>query len=95
MAHVHDGREVCPTCNRPMPREKEDDGTPKPKRSRFTLLVPEGEEGVLDEMLDQLVTKYRAVWGGIEISEKGWRYRACHLGLYTALQAPLPSEEGE
>ena len=78
-------------------------GSSRPKRSKVVIYEPHGEEGVLDDLLEQLVETYQEVWPD-ELSEVGsrhWRYKALHFALYSLTTAPpdvisrlLPSEKG-
>jgi hypothetical protein len=98
--------ERCPTCNRVIPQEKSDSPTGK-KRDRITITVPIGEEGVLDELMIQVVEKYAEAWPddaraardnvGLElVGEGSWRFRVLHFALYAVLQVPglAPVETG-
>ena len=78
-------------------------GSSRPKRSKVVIYEPHGEEGVLDDLLKQLVEMYKQVWPD-ELSEAGerhWRYKALHAALYSLVTASpdvisrlLPSERG-
>lgn len=67
------------------------------------IYEPHGEEGELDDLLEQMVEKYKSVWPD-ELSEVGsrhWRYKALHFALYSLVTASpdvasrlLPSEYG-
>lgn len=72
----------CPTCKRKMPTPHE--GPPGPKRARFTVAIPPGEEGAIDDLLEQWAERIRQRWPEEvgELSDQGWRYRALHYGLY-------------
>ena len=86
----------CPTCNRPIPEEKSDDPT-RPKKPRFTLLIPPGEEGLLDHLLEDIVLKYQEVWPDLlgPTSEQGWRYKATAFAFQAVIDANIvPSEVG-
>lgn len=98
--HIHtlvmkDGRPWCEGCNRPVPEVKSTE--PVARRTRITITEPAGEEGVLEDLLIQLVEKYRAVWPD-ELAPVGadhWKYRAVHFAAYAALTADLvPRETG-
>ena len=78
-------------------------GSSRPKRSKVVIYEPHGEDGTLDELLEQLVEKYQSIWPD-ELSEVGsrhWRYKALHFAIYSLVTAPpdvaarlLPSEQG-
>jgi hypothetical protein len=100
VAHDHeiklDAEGRCINCKRPLPKEKPD-GPVGPKRERMVLSVPPGEEGVLEDLLIQLVDKYKAVWPDQlgEVGDDFWRYKAVHFAAYSALTTDLvPAEEG-
>lgn len=92
--------EKCPACGRKLPHEHE--GPVPPRRERITISVPKGEEGVVDELLIQLVERYKDAWGDMPgVGERHWKYVAIHHALYSlvtasnqALELLLPSEEG-
>lgn len=85
--------EVCPSCNRPLPKERSDSPS---RRKRFSVAVPEGEEGVLDELLIEIVERYEsAVPEFKEIGTPGWKYPPLAWALYHVVTLDLkPSEEG-
>lgn len=95
------GRVVCSGCNRPVHTVAQ--GSSRPKRSKVVIYEPHGEEGELDDLLEQLVARYQKVWPD-ELSEAGvrfWRYKALHFALYSLITASpdvvsrlLPSEKG-
>lgn len=97
MAEVAPGTE-CPTCGRKVPHVH--DEPPTKRQERFTVLVPPGEEGVLEELLVLWMEKVKANWPedpGFELGEKGWRYRALHFGMTQIVQNAdrlVPSEVG-
>lgn len=89
--------DVCPTCDRKVPHTH--DKPPGPKRTRFSVAVPPGEEGILDELLVQLVEKMKGRWpdgGTMELGDQGWRYRAVHYAITMVVMDDrlLPSEVG-
>lgn len=96
--------EKCPTCKRPLPKERSD--APVKRRVRITLTPPPGEEGVLEDLLIQLVEKYEeafpedaaAMHEGVGIGGIGspfWMWRAIHFSAYSALtQDIMPKEVG-
>lgn len=89
-------REKCDSCGRPLPNEESDAPT-GPKKQRVNLVVPIGEEGVLEDLLEQLVEKYQSVWPDDlgPVGAAGWKYRAVSFAAYAALTANLePSEVG-
>lgn len=100
-------RERCPTCNRPIPAEKEThEGPTGPPRKRMNIAIPPGEEGVLEDLLIQFVERFKPRWAGQEddmpeIGQRHWKYIALHHGLYSLVTAPdevadllLPAEIG-
>jgi hypothetical protein len=104
--HVLTPGEDCPACHRKIPKERSDEQT-GPRRERFSVSVPPGEEGVLDELLIALVEKHQEAWPadarsmrqglGLElVGAQGWKYRGLHFALYAALTVPelAPVEEG-
>jgi len=96
--------EKCPTCKRPLPKERSD--APIKRRSRLTLTPPPGEEGILEDLLIQLVEKYEEAWpedaaamregiGLVDVGQPFWMYRAMHFAAYAALtQDIVPVEAG-
>jgi len=89
--------EKCESCGRVLPKAKPEDD-PGPKRKIFSVSVPRGEEGILEELCEQVVEKYKAGAGEhlLPVGEKMWKYYAVHYALYQAAVAPGPlvSEEG-
>lgn len=86
----------CDACGRPLPKAKPTDD-PGPRRKIFSVSVPSDEHGVLEDLCEQLVEKYQAVWGDelAPVGSRMWKYRAVHFALYAALTADLvPTEEG-
>lgn len=97
--------EECPACTRLVPKEKIDSAS-GPVRDRISVAVPKGEEGVLDDLMIQVVEKYREAWpedarsardgvGLVLVGEKSWKFRVLHYALYAALTLDItPNEEG-
>lgn len=78
-------------------------GSSRPKRSKIVVYEPHGEEGVLEDLLEQLVSRYQHVWPDqlSEVGSRHWRYKVLHFAAYSLLTAPhdvvkrlLPSEKG-
>lgn len=97
--------EECYACHRPVPKVKKDDRT-GPIRSTVTIREPRGEEGVLDDLMIQVVDKYQDEWPrdhaamraglGLEVvGGRAWKYYVVQWCLYMALTLDVkPSEEG-
>lgn len=96
----------CYGCHRTVPTARSDD-KPGPAREVLSLHVPKGEEGILENMLIDLVDKYREQWPrdyaamrqglGLEVvGGRSWKYYAVHFSVYAALTVPglAPTEEG-
>jgi hypothetical protein len=86
--------ERCPTCNQKIKHEHE--GPTGPKRSRFTVAEPPGEEGVLEDLLIQFVERLKPTWdgdgyGAISVGDRTWKYRGSHAGFYAMATAPQDS----
>lgn len=95
--------DVCPTCKRPVKPEHE--GPAGPPRKRFSVSVPPGEDGVLDDLMIQFVERFQPAWAaGVEmppIGARHWKYIALHHLLYSVVTASpevaaglLPAEVG-
>lgn len=90
---------VCPTCERKVPHVH--DKSPGPKQSRFSVAVPPGEEGVLEEMLVACHERIEPIWPSLGgLGDRGWRYRDLALILHAVSEcnpgvlAALIGEEG-
>lgn len=99
--------EECPGCGRTVPKEKSD-AAAGPRGERWSITVPPGEEGILEEMLVDLVEKYEEAWPlqaramrdsvGLEVvGGRRWKYYALHFAVYACLNVPglAPVEEGQ
>jgi hypothetical protein len=104
--HLLTPGEQCPACDRKIPQEKSDDAT-RPKRSRITITVPLGMEGVLEDLWIQVVEKYGEQWpanlnaarqgiGLAQVGERSWQWDVAHFCGAAVLMVPglAPSEEG-
>jgi hypothetical protein len=98
---LSNGEVVCSGCNRPL--RKVVQASPGRKRSRVIVYEPPGEEGELEDLLAQLVERYKRVWPDTlsEVGERHWRYKALHFGLHALVTAPsdvadrlMPTEVG-
>lgn len=98
---LSNGRLVCSGCNRPVHTVAQ--GSARPKRSKVVVYEPHGEEGVLEDLLDQLVARYQKAWPDLlsEAGSRHWRYKSLAFALYALVTAPdevakrlLPSETG-
>jgi hypothetical protein len=80
--------ERCPTCDRPL---KTHDGPSGPPRKRFTVSIPPGEEGVLEDLLVQFVERFKPLWEMDDpmpgVGDRHWKYVALHYGLYCLVTA--------
>lgn len=97
--------EECPACSRLVAKEKIDAPAGK-VRDRISVTAPIGEEGVLDDLMIQVVEKYSEAWpedarsaregvGLVTVGQRSWRYRVLHFALYAALTLDIaPNEEG-
>lgn len=83
----------CPTCHRPFPREKSDSPV-KVRNGRFTCTVPQGEEGLLESLLEDIVRKYwDAGYHGPPPQSRGWVYPALMWSLQAVHDADLVPTE--
>lgn len=83
--------ERCPTCNQKIKHEHE--GPSRAPRQKFTISIPPGEEGVLDDLFIQFVERLQPVWdgdghGAISVGSRTWKYRGANAGLYALVTAP-------
>lgn len=87
----------CPACGRKIPEDDADAPT-RPKKKRFTVLEPPSEEGLLDHLLEDIVSKYQEVWPDLlaPVTTQGWRYKATAFAFQAVIDANLiPSEVGK
>ena len=95
--------EQCPSCGQTI-KEPHEGPTRKP-RKKFVVSIPEGEEGVIDDLMIQFVERFQPKWEGehemLPVGARHWKYMALHHLLYAAVTAPdevadrlLPSEIG-
>jgi len=79
----------------PVPHE----GPTGAKRDRISVVVPLGEEGVLDDLMIQVVERFQEQWpedvraaregvGLAPVGERAWKYRVLHFSLYAVLTVP-------
>lgn len=90
--------EECPSCHRKVPVKKPDDKT-GPRRSVIHVNEPKGQEGTLEDLMIQVVDKYKEQWpreyadmrAGIGLDVVGalnWRFHVLHFALYAVLMVP-------
>lgn len=103
--HTLEPGHECPACHRKVPKQASDEAAGR-TRDRISVSVPVGEEGVLDDLMIQLVEKYAEEWpedaaaaregvGLVLVGERAWKYRALHFAVYAALTLDIkPSEVG-
>jgi hypothetical protein len=109
--HLLDHRELvpgqlCPTCQRTIPKVQSDDN-PGRKRQVVSVSVPHGEEGALEELMIQVVDKYKEAWpreyaamrqqvGLVNVGQRSWKYFVLHFALFAVLNVEglEPVEEG-
>lgn len=98
--------EECFGCHRTVPKIRADDATGS-RREVVSLSIPKGQEGVLEQMLIDIIDKYQEQWPreyaamrqevGLEVvGGRSWKYHAVHFAVYAALMVPglEPVEEG-
>jgi hypothetical protein len=96
----------CDFCARTFPKVRAD-APHGSARDILQVSVPKGHEGVIDQMLIELVDKYQQQWPreyaamrnevGLEVvGGRSWKYHALHFATYAALTVPglEPVEEG-
>lgn len=101
--HTLEAGADCPACHRRVPAVRKDAPT-SPKRDRLAIPVPIGEEGVLEDLMIQVVEKYADAWpedarsardgvGLALVGESAWKYRVLHFALYAALTLDITPAE--
>lgn len=84
----------CATCHQPV-KKRSAEPSGRKTRSRVTITEPEGEEGLLEDLMFQLGERWCVVWPTLEPGTPNWKYRVAHYAFTELLSTGhMPEEEG-